>query len=1130
MRFGILGPLEVFAEDGVRRDPGASRQRRLLLALLVWRGEPVSLDRLAELVWPETDLPRDPVGALRTYVTRLRGLLEPEQVGREPHVIVGGTDHYTLRLDGHELDATGFERDLARGIDAVTDDPVTALRCLDSALARWRGPALMEVADEHWAMPEAVRLNELRLAALEHRFGCLIETGGHHEAVGELERHVLQNPLRERPHGLLMVGLDRSGRAAEATEVFRDFRDRLAEETGLEPSADLQRLHQRLLTASGTTTFAGTAVSGVWNELPATRNQLIGRQDDLDGVSGLLASYPVVTLTGAGGVGKTRLAVEFARTHPGAGVSVLFADLGRITDGDDVADAVFEALRLPAPARTEGVDAIVRLLRSRPALLVMDNCEHVLDAVAALVERLTRDCPKLTVLATSREPIGLDCERVYRLPSLDTPAAVALFRDRAAAVGSPRAIGPTELHHVEDICRRLDGIPLAIELAATRTAHMTVAEIARHVDERFWLLTGGRRALPRQQTLQATIDWSYDLLDEEERRMLRAAAVFVDGFDVQAVAGVADRNEQTTVDLLASLVGKSLVEAEGGADRARYRLLETVRLYGLDRLGDEGEAAVRRGAHADHFLSRALTRGPQIHDLPPGGGKRTMCRIRLDPVPREGEPDLANHVAALKWFDRHGDLAGLGRLAARLVTVLEYRGFLDPDRSYLGRDDVADSLVDTERTMYLTASALNAAYFGDFAEELRLGRAAMEMATDPATRAAAAALTAQASLAFDREHLSEVVEHGLRDLPEDARFARLLLRGQHSLALVVEGRLVEAVEKLQDHARDGDTFAASELMLVLHLLGDNERALQVSLPEDAEQEHRELWAYRWTLARALASAAGGRHADAARLLLEAADRTSSTPVRLLDRDVLLGCAAAAYHAGDRERSLRLLAAARGTFRSPASYRLYIHYRDLVTPHVTKDKRAAILREARERGPRDALERELERLRASLDAEPLQALATVIFTDIVGSTERAAMLGDENWAALLEEHNRIVREELNAHHGREVKQTGDGFLATFDSPARAVRCAHAIAVEVRHLGVEIRAGVHTGELEIRGSDIGGLAVHVASRAMAHASPGEVVVTGTVRDLVAGSSIAFEDRGVRTLRGVPGEWKLLAVRET
>ena len=959
MRVGILGPLQVVADDGTRRDPAASRQRRLLLALLVSRPEPVSVDRLVDTVWPDGALPRDPVAALRTYVTRLRATLEPEHVGGQPHLLVGGGDHYRLCLDGHELDAAAFEQDLAHGIAAAADDPVEALRWLDLALARWRGPALMEVADEHWAMPEAARLDELRIVAAEHRAGCLIDSGAHAEATGELERLVRQHPLRERPHGLLMLALDRAGRVAEAAEVFRAFRERLADETGLDPSPDLQQLCQRLLAASSTTTFAQAGGAGTWNEVPAAPTPLIGRDDELATVTGLLTARRLVTLTGAGGAGKTRVATELARAHVDDGGNAVFVDLSRLTDGDGVTDAVFEALRLPAVARAQQRDGLVRVLRTRPALLVMDNCEHVVGAVSRLVDDLVPRCPDLTVLATSREPLGSQGERVYRMPSLDEGTAIALFADRAAAAGAATALGPAETAHVREICARLDGLPLAIELAAKRAAHMTVADIAAHLDERFWLLTGGRRSLPRQQTLEAAIAWSYDLLDAGERFLLRAASVFVGSFDADALAAVAQRSSGEAVDGLASLVAKSLVDTAAAGGRGRYRLPESVRLYGLDRLHDDDESAARRAAHADHYLARALRHGPQVHDLPPGGGERTMCRIRMNPVPDAGEPDLANHVAALEWFDRHADLLSVGRLAARMVTVLDLRGFLDAERRYLGRDDVAAALADrAERAMYLTASALNATYFGAFGEQLRLARGAMACATDPATRAAASALTALAMQGVAPAEVPALVDAALVAVPPDARFTRVLLRGQRSLSLVMRGHLAEAVEHLAEHARHGDVFAASELMLVLHILGRDEEALAVPVPADGEPEHTALWSYRWALARALAAAAAHRPADAAAFLLQAAAGARSSPVALLDRDVLLGCAAVAHHAGRSGDAAGLLAAVAGRTRSPAGFALYRHYAALTAP-AAENRGRVVLADA---DAGEVLEHELERLR------------------------------------------------------------------------------------------------------------------------------------------------------------------------
>ncbi|MBW3665007.1 MAG: AAA family ATPase [Actinobacteria bacterium] len=963
MRIGILGPLEVVGGDGTRRDPSAARQRRLLLALLVWRGEPVSIDRLVDIVWSGAELPRDPVATLRTYVTRLRTVLDPDHVGGQAHFLVGAGDHYRLELDGHDLDATRFEEDLARGHDARPRDPAEALRFLDRALMRWRGPALMEVADEHWALPEAVRLEELRLHAIEERFQCLLDTGAHLETLGALERHVREHPLRERPHGLLMLALDRAGRTADALEVFRSFRRRLADETGLDPSADLARLHDRLLGHSDAEVF-GAAAAGVWNELPPTTSPLVGRDRELRAVRDLIGRAGLVTVTGTGGVGKTRLALEIAHVDRDTGTSVLFVELATVTASDDVADAVFSALRLPAAGRTDAVAGLVRVLRARPGLVVLDNCEHVLASVCELVERLLRDCPELTLLTTSREPLGIEGERVYRLPSLEVADSVALFRERATSVASLATDDPADDAVMELICRRLDGIPLAIELAAVRTGHLSVAEIADRLDERFWLLTGGRRALPRQQTIAATIDWSYDLLDADEQRLFRAASVFVGGFDVAALAAVAQVSDHAAVDVLASLVAKSLVEATVGREHARYRLSETVRLYGLERVRDRGDLASLRQRHAEHYLGRAVAVPPRLADLPAGGGERTMCRIRLQPMVEGDDPDLANQLEALAWLDRCGDLVGCGRLAARMATVLDQRGFLDPDRRYLRRADVADALANPEeRALYLVASALQAPYFGSWAEELRFGEAAMASTSDPQMSAVAAALTTQACLAFDLDRVPELAETALRDLSPEAHHARLLLRGQQTLHLVMKGHLVEAVERLEAHARAGDVFAAGELRVLLHVVDDDDRVETVAIPEAAEAEHVALWSYRWPLTEGLVAAARGRHAAAAAALVRAGEIIATSPVSLLDRDLLMACAVATHHAGgDAVHALHLTTVAEGRWRSPASRVLYRHYAPRIRAAVSDGQLEAVVAVASELRPAEVLEQELARLR------------------------------------------------------------------------------------------------------------------------------------------------------------------------
>ena len=959
MWFGILGPLEVVGEDGARCEPSAGRQRRLLLALLIAGADALSVDQLVAAVWSaDEELPRKPVATVRTYLARLRGRLDPAG-GHASRLVVGGPDRYELRLDGHVVDAAVFETEVASATAAIDGDPQRALRGLERGLARWRGPALADVADEEWAKPEAVRLDELRLRAKELRFRCLLDTGQHAEAVSELERHVRGHPLRERPCGQLMVALHLCGRTAEAAGTFRAFRDRLVDEAGLEPSAQLEQLHRRLLAGGGVDQVPGGGPSASWRQLPPPRTTLVGRDEPIAEITALLACDRLVTLTGVGGVGKTRLALEIARGWQANGERVLFVDLSVISDGGDVVDAVFDALQLSGEARGDHLEGLVRVLASGPALLVIDNCEHVVDAVTALADRLTLECPQLTVLATSRELLGVDGEHAYRVPALDPAACVELFLARATEVAAAR-VEPGELGQVAEICRRLDGIPLAIELAASRCSHMTVSAITAHLDQRFWLLTGGRRALGRHRTLQATMDWSYDLLDEDDQAVLRAASVFVGGFDAQALAAVAERTEPDTLDRLGVLVTSSLVELDGRGSQARYKLLETVRHYAHDRLTDAGEGTTRRQAHAEHFLARALAHPPHVVDLPAWWSNGQI------------DDDDRNHLRALDWFDRHGELTHLGRLAARLPTVLGSGSFVDTAGRHLGRDDVAAALKDpAERALYLTASAMNASYLGRFRAQLTLGEAALfgeaaiAASSDPATRAAAALVTANACTIFDPHRIPELIDEGMHNLPDTAATIRQELQLQRPLGLIREGRLDEAAEQLEGFLSAGQGFAATELMFIRHLLGQDDRALRIPVPGDLDVRYS-IWNYRWALLRALVAAADHQMDDACRHLTDAAAQARSSPQRLLTNDVLIGFAALAHHNGKDRRASTILASFRGSVRSPATFATYVHYRDRIKERLPSEERTRILEQAANLDPGTLLEQELATTRQVLN--------------------------------------------------------------------------------------------------------------------------------------------------------------------
>ncbi len=955
VRFGILGPLEVVDDRGGRRTPTALRQRRLLLALLVAGGDPLTPGQLAEVVWPvKGEQPRDPVRTIRTYVSRLRAGLEPDAVGVAPTMLVGGPDRYRLVLDGHELDAAAFEADVAAAARRVDDDPGAALRAVERGIDRWRGPALAEVADEPWAQPTAIRLEEVRLTAQELRFRCLLETDRAAEALQALEEHVRRHPLRERPFGQLLVALQRTGRMAEATRRFQAFRERLSEETGLDPSPELVRVHDALLADPER---AGRDATATWDLLPAARTELVGRDAVIAAVTRALGSTAVLTLTGVGGVGKTRLALAVAETRRAAGDRVAWVDLSPVTSDDDVVAAVFAALRVPTAARADHLDGLVRLLGAHPALLVLDNCEHVLDGVATLVDRATRAGPRLTVLTTSREPLGIDGEHVHRVPSLDQDNGSALFlaRSRVPATAPIRA-------RAEEIARRLDGIPLAIELAAARTAHLGVDDLAARLDERFWLLTGTRRSVARHRTLRATMDWSYDLLPDPVQAALRAASVFVAGFDVAALAGVLGIDEHDALDRLATLVDASLVEVESDASPTRYRLLETVRLYAEERLVDASEADAVRDAHAEHYLARATEHPPTITDLAPWWW-----------LAEEGTPDGGNHRGALERLDRAGRRRDVGRLAARLTTRFVSRGFSDPDRRYLCRPDViAAQDDDAERALYLLASADDANHLGRLADQFEFGRAAFAAADDPRVRGAAAIYTflggsiaaiADGPEALHGLDLQRMVDEALAALPGDAPVIRHHLRLQRPMGLLVNRASSEAAPLLEELVADGDGFAASELMVVLHLLGDDDRALCVPAPSEVQAGYG-LWDYRVPLVRAMVAATREEHQEARRWLAAAAGEVRGHPMPLCDRDVLLGCAVLAHHAREPRRASHLLAAVGGITRTPGTFAAYLAYRDRVRDTLDPVERRALVARGATEPPEKALARELSRLTSS----------------------------------------------------------------------------------------------------------------------------------------------------------------------
>jgi predicted ATPase len=478
--------------------------------------------------------------------------------------------------------------------------------------------------------------------------------------VADLEGLLAASPTRETLAALLMRALAADGRRGAALTVYERTRERLADELGADPSPPLAALHLELLRANGrpapgAATAAGPADPDRVGNLPAALTSFLGREGDLGGVGALLREHRLVTLTGPGGAGKTRLAVEAARMTLAGDASpaetafpggAWLAELAPVTDPADVAPAVLGAFGLreqallvtrqlharPAnrPAAGTGApgtgeaddgqeDALERLigaLAGRRALLVLDNCEHLIAAAATLADRVLAHCPGLRVLATSREPLNIIGEALWPVGPLAESPAERLFAERAAAGAPGFALTAGNAPAVSRNCRALDGMPLAIELAAARTRTMMPAHIADRLDQRFRLLTGGSRtALPRHQTLRAVVDWSWDLLDDGERALLRRLSVFTGGAALEAaerVCAAAPVAAEDVLDLLTALADKSLLVVRQTEDGPRYRMLETIREYGRERLAEAGETEPLRRAHAAYFLRFAERAQPHL--------------------------------------------------------------------------------------------------------------------------------------------------------------------------------------------------------------------------------------------------------------------------------------------------------------------------------------------------------------------------------------------------------------------------------------------------------------------------------------------------------------------------------------
>jgi predicted ATPase len=616
VHIGMLGSFEVRTDDGVLADVPGARLRALLIALALEPGHAVQKATLVDWIWGERP-PADAANALQQLVSRLRKAL-PDGV------VEGQTDGYRLTVEPDAVDAVRFERLIGQ---SRTDEDLRQSKLLREALELWRGAAMQDVGlQDSPAFDAAVtRLNGLRLAAMEDRFEAEIRLGHGAGLVTELTDLVTAHPLRERLAGALMRALVAAGRDSEALLAYQRTREALADALGVDPSPELSALHVALLRGE-----LGPRKETRKTNLRAELTSFVGKDADVAAVRELIAGHRLTTLIGPGGSGKTRLATETARMLLGdLPDGAWLVELAAIGADGDVAQSALDGLGLrdallgEAP-NAEPADRLIAAIRERDALLILDNCEHVIESAAAFAHRVLGECQRLRILATSREPLGITGEALWRVVPLALPAegadpaeiesspAVRLLRDRASAVREDLTIDARTSTAMARVSRALDGMPLAIELAAARLRTMSLEQLANRLDDRFRLLTGGSRtSLPRHRTLRAVIDWSWELLTEAERVVLSRLSVFSGGASLEAAESVCAGDAEDVLGLLTALTEKSLLLTEG--DRApRYRMLGTIKEYAAGRLAEAGETDFARRAHLAYFTELAETAEPHL--------------------------------------------------------------------------------------------------------------------------------------------------------------------------------------------------------------------------------------------------------------------------------------------------------------------------------------------------------------------------------------------------------------------------------------------------------------------------------------------------------------------------------------
>ncbi len=945
----FLGPVDVVA-DGVSVQLGG-RLESTVLALIAMGDGPVSPERLIDEVWEDSP----PVTArktLQTYVWRLRQRLPAGAVER----VAGG---YVIGADA-AVDISEFERLVVAGGDALARGAEQGARsAFAAAICLWRGAPFGGCVPTPALRASAVRLDELRAAAVEGRLEAELHLGRHAEVIGDLEQYVRVAPLREHGWELLVVALSRCGRQADALRAYQRARAELIGQAGVEPGPALRALERDVLeqrpelvrpdrTASWRMPVR-TAPSRA-GRLPIPTTPLVGRHAEAQAVLSSLERHRLVTVTGVGGTGKTRLAIAVATSRASV-EPVLFGDLSVVSTPSAVAHLLartggVSASRLSAAAGAGRhlVEELIDALADANVLFVVDNCEHVLEHCSEIVERMLAGCAGVRVLATSRERLGVAGEQLLPLGPLAVPGddgiaadAVTLFVQRATEAYPDFEMTASNRAAVVEICRRLDGLPLALELAASRMSHLSPASIVDRLDRSLSVVAARGPRAGRHRSLQATLDWSYDLLSHDEQRLLGRLAVFAGRFDLQGIEaccmepGLAASD---AVELVGGLVDKSLVVADHTALCTRYRLLETVRHYAEARLSASSDEDEMRAAHCEWCLV-------ELERIP--WDERLLSAQLLD---RLGDDLLHDLRRTLRWAvgQQRGDL--VARLVASLALLLNATENVEElPRLFAVAVDYESSRPAGERFATVAAAFAILFRWRGQADELdmhreRLAALVSDLPDGHAVTAQAYATLASlcARSAEHRPAMERYADLALRHAPHDARRLRAMATCQKVRALLFRGDHVGALQVLETRARgpdDGEFSLTQELALAHHLAGHHARALalaenDVDQPSTTPNRRRLSSIYA-----ALAAQALGDHQRATLHLRHAVSSLTARPHPSGTNDCILALGALAALDGRHTFATALLAGLSPTSVSTIPLAVVLeHYQQLAQRNVS----------------------------------------------------------------------------------------------------------------------------------------------------------------------------------------------------